>query len=258
MGVIIRKMRIKVRLNAEKPIILPVHYNYIIQGFIYHHLDPVIRNILHERGVPYRKRQYKLFTFSQIFPAKITGEENNWIMQPPLDFYISAYDEKILENFALHLVRKKVVQMGTNTLTVESISAIIPPDYRENLFIKTLSPITIHSTEIKNGKRHTRYYSPHELEFPEKLRENLRRKFVAIHGVYPEEKEDFLKIEPVEVPQRPAVIRYKGFVIVGWKGLYKLTTSPAYFKLSYTTGLGSRNSIGFGMWKPVTKYPASG
>ena len=246
-------MRLKIRLNSEESVKLPVHYNFTLQGFIYNYLDPVLSKMLHENGIPYRKRQYKLFTFSQIFPANMSRERDYWIMTPPLDFYVSAYDEKILESFALCLIRNKNIRLGRNVLAVESIGAIVPPNYRENIVIKTLSPITIHSTVTKEDRRFTHYYSPFENKFSEMLRENLRRKFVAVHGVFPEEGEDFFSIVPLDVRKKPVIIRYKGFVIAGWKGLFELRTSPSYFHIAYKTGLGARNSIGFGMWKPVSE-----
>ncbi len=244
-------MRIKVRFQSDGEVFLPVHYNYIVQSFIYAHLNPVLKNIVHEIGIPYRKRTYKLFTFSIIFPKSYRRVNKTLIMTPPLDLYISAYDDNILESFALSLMRKKEVRLGRNILSLEAIMVILPPEHESEVTIKTISPITTYSTFERQDKKYVHYYSPLEGEFKKKLHDNLRRKYEAIYGTKPEEKDDYFDIIPVEVAENPSIIYYKNYLIKGWKGVFKLKASPAYFRLSYLTGLGSRNSQGFGMWKPI-------
>ena len=245
-------MRLKIRLDSKNSVTLPIHYNYTVQGFIYSHLDPVLREKLHNNGISYGKRQYKMFTFSILYPHRIKREHNHWIMQPPLDLYISSYDDNILESFALELIRKKQVNIGKNTLRIDAIMVIVPPEYEQEVIIKTMSPITIHSTQTVNGKRYTNYFSPHDPMFSQKIQENLKRKFRAIFNTSPEEDEDFLELEPIKINSDPAIIYYKDYIIKGWKGIFKLKTSPIYFNLAYLTGLGARNSLGFGMWKPIS------
>lgn len=50
-----------------------------------------------------------------------------------------------------------------------------------------------------------------------------------------------------------AIIKYKGTVIKGYSGDFILKGNPELIKLAYDTGLGSKNSQGFGcievMWK---------
>ena len=42
--------------------------------------------------------------------------------------------------------------------------------------------------------------------------------------------------------------KYKGFFINGWKGIYQLSGERKYLDFLYQTGLGAKNSQGFGMF----------
>jgi len=43
------------------------------------------------------------------------------------------------------------------------------------------------------------------------------------------------------------VANFKGTWIKGWTGLYELNLPEPYFTIAYDTGLGAKNSQGFGM-----------
>ncbi len=47
---------------------LPIHYNHILQGFIYKNIfDDNFREFLHEKGFETDGKKFKLFTFSQLY-----------------------------------------------------------------------------------------------------------------------------------------------------------------------------------------------
>jgi CRISPR-associated endoribonuclease Cas6 len=47
------------------------------------------------------------------------------------------------------------------------------------------------------------------------------------------------------------ILEYRGTVIKGWTGLFKLDLPEPFFLLAYDSGLGSKNSQGFGMVEVV-------
>ncbi len=59
-------MRLLIELNSEKDLVIPIHYNYYIQGLLYKSISPKLAQILHDHGFPIEKRRFKLFTFSRI------------------------------------------------------------------------------------------------------------------------------------------------------------------------------------------------
>ncbi len=63
-----QKMRLRIGLAArEASIEVPIQYNHLLQGLIYHNLDRALSEWLHEEGHAYGKRRFKLFTFSRLF-----------------------------------------------------------------------------------------------------------------------------------------------------------------------------------------------
>ena len=58
-------MRLEIELGFDDKLVLPIHYNNIVQGFIYNNIeDEIFKTFLHEEGFQYGKRSFKLFTFS--------------------------------------------------------------------------------------------------------------------------------------------------------------------------------------------------
>ena len=61
-------------------------------------------------------------------------------------------------------------------------------------------------------------------------------------------------IEPKKVPPSCGeIIICKGIEIKARIGVYKLKGDPQIINLSYDTGLGSKNSQGFGCWEETNK-----
>ena len=49
---------------AEGKIDLPIHYNHIVQGAIYHSIDAELADFIHGKGYVSGQRSFKLFSFS--------------------------------------------------------------------------------------------------------------------------------------------------------------------------------------------------
>ena len=239
-------MRLKIALsNNRNTIKLPQHYNSIIQGFIYRNLDRAMAERLHEQGYKYEKRRFKLFTFSKVF-GKFTKEENNLLFRDRITFYISSPITDILESFAFHLVQKKYMLLNRQRVILVSIEVVYPSSPGTEILIKTMSPITVYSTLLKkDGKKKAYYYSPFEDDFSKLIRENLLKKFTILHREY---KEQPFTIEPEKVNKRNEhIVYFKNTVIKAWSGIYRLKGTEDLIKIGYETGLGAKNSQGFGM-----------
>ena len=240
-------MRIKVNLNpVSDKIALPLHYNYLLQGFIYRNLSRSLSSSLHQKGSIIGKRKFKLFTFSRIF-GHFKRKEKELLFTGPLHFWLSSPLVNILESLASHLVKKSKVKLGNSYLHLTGIEVAFIPVVREEMLIRILSPITVYSTlKTPEGKKKTYYYSPFEEDFSRLIRENLYKKYFLIHKRAPEGLE--FSISPERVSQRNHhILLYKGTVIKAWSGIYRIKGSKELIKIAYDTGLGSKNSQGFGM-----------
>ena len=177
-------MRIILEFSSESPVLLPIHYNELIQGFIYSNLDKAIASFLHDEGYKFEKRKFKFFTFSRIISkARIKGRDIEFTS--PLRIVISSPLEKILRSLVKHLIRAKEIKIGNNSLYLNSISVGFKPRLKDKdeIKIKMLSPVTIYSTlKTEEGKKKTYFYNPKEKEFSSQIKNNLIRKYKTLHG----------------------------------------------------------------------------
>ncbi len=248
-------LRIKIVLESigNSYFQIPVNYNYILQSMIYNNITEKLADFLHKKGYQFGKRQYRMFVFSRIYGKfRYLTEAKKLQIQDKFYFYLSSPHTEILEKFAENVIKKPEMRMGKNNLFVASIEVIRRKIFPESFFIKMLSPLTIHSTLSRaDGKKKTYYYSPFEKEFSELINKNIMKKYTAYFG---QEGNGKINVEPHKVSNRNEVItRFKSTIIKGWTGIYRLSGSPDLILFSYDTGLGDRNSQGFGMWEEWEK-----
>ena len=78
---------------------------------------------------------------------------------------------------------------------------------------------------------------------------NFKRKYFSYYGVRPYSN---VEIELLNnTAPRKMVTKYQGLYINAWFGRYRLSGERKYLDFLYQTGLGSKNSQGFGMFSLV-------
>lgn len=247
-------MRIKLKLASDNHVVLPIHYNHLVQSLIYSNLDEKLSRFLHDKGFCDGKRNFKGFTFSRLMSKKrkvLTGAGKISLL-PPLELVVSSPLSQFVEGLAETLIKQKTLDLGNNKVYFESISFIAKPKLEGKLRIKMLSPVTVYSTLNKaNGKRKTYYYTPMEKEFGELIENNLLKKYRAYYGKSVSNNNSrVFNIEPVRVSKKDEkIILYKGTVIKGWMGVYDVEGAPELIGLAYEAGIGSKNSQGFGCFE---------
>lgn len=242
-------MRIKILLENLKneKIKLPIHYNYLIQSFIYKNISKELGDFLHNQGFEYERRRFKMFVFSRIFSKEFKILKKEIIFDKEIYFFISSPLNEFISKFAENLFKNPEFEIYKNLLILKGIEVlpIISPKNKEK--IKMLSPLTCYSTLYKKDRKKTYYYSPFEREFEILIKENLKKKFEAF---YKENFEFDFKIKPLNVNKScEKIINYKGTVIKGWLGTYEIESEPQIIKFAYDVGIGSKNSQGFGMFE---------
>ena len=254
-------MRVVIRLETKGgSISLPIHYNRLIQGFIYRNISKALADRYHNGGFSYGKRHYKLFVFSRLLSRKVSVDTASGIIsfKDPVYLKIGALDTRLLESLAIYLLKRQFIKLGGNLCRFASIEVESPINVDGSVLVKAISPISVHRTLYdKEGRKKTYYFSPWEAEFSELILDNLKRKAKAFYG----ESVELPEVEhPVVVPVRVSsgnlktlIYRKNGrdYVIKGWMGLYELRLPQFYFDIAYSAGLGARNSLGFGMVEVV-------
>lgn len=237
-------MQLEIRHEVPGRLVLPINYHHILQSIIYRELPAAYgySRQMHDGGYMSGSRQFKLFTFSlikgryEIWDGKIIFRESvSWEVRSP-DIYMM---QLLAESIRRHGIRYGEQQFADVAVclsdgTVET----------EDICIRMRSPICLYSTDPETKK--TCFYAPDEEEFGRRLNENFIRKYRACYGV---DAAGGITIEPVRVSHRDKyVTRYKAFYLSGWLGRYRLRGPRKYLDFLYQTGLGSRNSQGFGMF----------
>jgi CRISPR-associated endoribonuclease Cas6 len=245
-------MRLRISLAAESSHLqIPVQYNHLLQGLIYHNLDRTLSEWLHEEGHAYGARRFKMFTFSRLF-GKRAMRDGRVSFDGPVHFFLASVDARVLGSLAEHLLTKPTVRLGNVQCRVTEVGVEPEPqiDPSKPVIVKALSPITAYSTlYTPTGAKKTYYYAPQEKEWGEALISNIARKAKAL-GWASDIQSDLkdARVRPYKVSKTDQqLLSFKGFWIKGWTGLYEVRLPEPYFRLAYDAGLGSKNAQGFGM-----------
>ncbi len=241
-------MRLKIELLRDKEIILPRGYNQFLQAVVYTHLNEKEAKWLHEHGFAYEKRKFRHFVISEIRERGKYSREKRIITYPPrISFFVSSPVDWILEQVAKNILSSEFVMLGRNRLSISSVSVEKTPEINSNsIKVRTLSPIETHSTfNREDGGKQTHYYTPFEGRFSELVNSNLQKKWQTFFN---EDCPYDLKLKPLFKGNRNEKIRFfKNTVIKGCDGYFRLEGDPEILKFAVKIGLGSRNSMGFGM-----------
>ena len=222
-------------------ITLPASHNQMIQGIIYQLLsgDPEYSSLLHDKTAG-----YKLFTFSK-FTGKAKHQGREVTYTGNIRFEVrSAYDRTI-DIIAAQLNDGAVIMVGSQFLPVLSAEVQQTMIYLDTIIAMMITPVTMHR-RLDDGK--TYYYRYDDEEFLPLLRQNALRKYESFtdQGM----DDDALQIETYAVSDSDKnVSTFKGIYVTGWNGLYLLQAHPHLLEFLYHTGLGDRNSQGYGMFR---------
>lgn len=239
-------MQLKVSHKLDRPLVLPISYHHILQSIIYRTLEatPEYSEFLHNRGYAAENRSFKLFTFGAI-RGKYRINKDKIIFEDEVSYEIRSIEPKMLILLKQQLEKNGVTYLSQH---YENVVAVLGDKRCEasEVRIKMLSPICVYST-TEDGK--TIYYEPNMQEFVQKINENFCNKYRAYSGMEPETDVE-IKLERLH-PKDKYVTKYKGFYIVAWKGHYVLKGESKYLDFLYQTGLGGKNSQGFGMYEII-------
>ena len=136
--------------------------------------------------------------------------------------------------------------------------------WTEQIDVRMSSPVTVYQTVLrekdKTGekKKWTDYFAPWDPAFSCLLADNAERKWKAYSNTVLPGR---LEVSPLDVdPVRDRVVaKYRKIEngkenttsITAWKGTYRLSGPPQLLDFLYHTGLGAKNSDGFGLFDVI-------
>ncbi|MBQ9347307.1 MAG: CRISPR-associated endoribonuclease Cas6 [Oscillibacter sp.] len=229
---------LKITLLAKQAVCLPLAYNYLIQSALYADWRAVYPD-LHGTGYMDGGRHFRLFTFGPLTGSSHV-EDKTIVFQGLVHLEVRSPVAELMEILADALIQRGTLRIGRYNLPVAGLDASDALLFRSAATIDMLSPLTIHET-LPDG--HTRYYAPTEEAFPLLLTQNLESKLRAAELPLP----SHFGCGLIGTAKK-RVTTVKGNYVTGYMGRFRLETNPQTMAFLYYTGLGTRNSQGFGMF----------
>jgi len=231
-------MRIRIKLNTQNKAI-SINYHSLIQGFIYNVIGrDSFSTELHNIGNRIENRPFKLFTFSEIF-GKAKYQNQKLFFTSDSYFEITAFDDKIIERIISFLEQNDYINLGNEMIRVNGYD-IINDLYKviEEMRFITISPVICNLTENKKPL----YINPKSNEYQEVILNNLSKKYYLC---YNENMPNVsMKIDNIE--EKKVYFRNIFYICYHYHIIfYNLNTQ--LLNLILRTGIGSKNSMGFGM-----------
>ena len=227
-----------ITLRLDGPLHLPIAYNYFIQSALYGAWREAFPT-LHDEGYTDGTRSFRMFAFGPL-QGRYRVEGKEILYTGPVSLEVRSPAEELMEQLAAHLLEQGFLRLGQYELPGTDLRTADRLLFFPSARVRALGPVTVHDT-LPDGK--TVYYAPTEERFGELLAENLAAKLQASGTGAPA----FLGVRTAGTP-RKVVTTFKGIYVTGYTGTFLLEADPEAMGLLYYTGLGSRNSQGFGMF----------
>lgn len=234
----------QLHLTLQSPVIsLPLAYQSMVHGMIYHALEGHLENVdeLHDKNNQQGQRAFKGFTFSQLIGQYSVGNREI-LFQNQVRIEIRSIDEKLIQSLWYAWHHAECVSLGKNLCQIVSCEITDVHLKQEIATVRMLSPLVAYRTE-QNHK--TIFYSPDDAAFYRAVCTNAQRKW----DQFGNDSDFCFEIMPVEHrPQRRVFTTFKTSYITGWMGYYQMRGKPEVLDMLYQTGIGAKNSEGFGMF----------
>ena len=235
-------MRFRVDVDLmDKGVTLPLNYQKLIQGILYHALPRELAEEAHQQEPGIRKLPQ--FTFSRLFGHDGIDLKRRLIHFPRLYFEVSTHRDSIA--YYMMTILSKGIRFFEEDF---STKLTILENYRGGHDIELLSPVTVRRTDPVTKK--SVYFEPNTLDFNAAIYRNLQTKYRLYFG---EEYQGPFAITAKPESLKSSNILYKNTYIKGYVGLFQLVASPKAMHLLYDIGLGEKNAQGFGMFRMEEK-----
>jgi CRISPR-associated endoribonuclease Cas6 len=178
-------------------------------------------------------------------PVLIDRKKKRFVFPKDISLYFSSVDNDFFRYVFNSIINvDEYVHIGQNKAVISKIE-LIRQDISQKEIVAAMSPITIYSTLLtpENNKK-TYYYNPYEKEFSSYIRKNLIHKYIALHGDNPT-NDNFLIVPKKNI--RECIIKYKGFIIKGYTGMFEIEGAQELMDIAFCAGLGGKNSQGMGL-----------
>lgn len=247
-------MIFKLELKADASASLPLAYNSLQQGVIYDLISSreEYSDFLHDEGYSSGRGAFKAFCFGPLQGASSVNRVAKTIaFRDKIKWEIRSSDPEFCEALLEGLQRKKSLSFGGCEADIISCEAMEADILSESLLIRMRSPLVVYDTQVTDGISKTIYHDPLDADYEKMIDNNFRHKYLSVHGWEPSGGIS-LAFDRITAADK-CVTHFRNTWITGWRGIYRLKGHIENLVFVYETGLGVKNSEGFGMFDVVDR-----
>lgn len=235
-------MQIKLQLAPNKPLILPFNYNYQLQSSIYAKLSEInASGFWHDIGFG-EKNRFKAFTFGPL-KGSYYVEDNHIHFHDAVTLELRSPVFEFCDDFQRAIELNHKMKLFDTELSVVHADITNLHINSEVALFRSEMPITVYRN-LENGKR--QYFTPEDSDFYVGICNNFENKYEAIFNSTPEP----IRIRPVG-RYKKVVTRYKSTWIEAYQASLEVQGKSRNLEFLYNSGLGAKNSMGFGFIKLI-------
>lgn len=231
-------MQITLILSLNEPLKIPFNYNYQLQSAIYSKLKETgSSDFWHDCGFG-EKETFKLFVFGPLL-GNYKIEDKKIVFHDEVALEIRSPFFEFCDDLQRSIEINPTIKLFNQKLNVSGAFLNNRHINSDSVIFKTISPILVSEQDAANK---TIFLTPHSHDFIYRLQENFYKKYQVAFDAQPPE----LKIEILEKGKK-VVTQYKEIWLTGYNCTLKISGPGHALEFIYNTGLGERNSQGFGL-----------
>ena len=238
-------MQLTLTIERVGELVLPLAYHHHAQSMIYALLDRGgdLAARLHDFRGEGAARSFKIFTFGPL-SGRYRVEKGHIVFDNRAQMEIRGIQPEFMQTLCAGSPVGTTVTLGETTALITGARLTVFAIRGQEIVLDTMSPICVRATL---ADKRTVYFSPFDEEFAGRVNANFAAKYRVCYGSEPV---GGITLLPVRVtPAHKYVTRYKQTMITAWHGRYRLSGSEENLNFLYHTGLGEKNSQGFGMFR---------
>ncbi|NEW82880.1 MAG: CRISPR-associated endoribonuclease Cas6 [Mariniphaga sp.] len=250
------RFKLNLSLSNRNQNVLPVNYQYELSAWIYkviNQSDPDFAAWLHDKGFSDDKKQFRLFTFSNlnIRHREILGDRLI-VKSDPVELIISTLPEETIQHFVSGVFRDREFTLGDRIsgagFKIDSIEALPTPVFSDEMTFRSLSPVFV-SSKIE-GRKYAKYLSPTEDGYIQLVINNLKEKQRIFTGQESLFNTNDARMELLSPPKQKGITIKVGTPqetkLVGYHFNFKIKADATLLRMGYYCGFGEKGSQGFG------------
>ncbi|HWP81826.1 MAG TPA: CRISPR-associated endoribonuclease Cas6 [Bacteroidota bacterium] len=261
-------MRLRLTIRPLNPCAeIPLSYNYYLSSAIYRWIEassPEYSRFLHGQGFQPEgmARRFKHFCFSQLIVPQRTIKGSRLLIRSPLiTWYVGMPVEQSLQHLVTGIFARQefYIEGEENRFAIEQVEVLPEPAWTSPMRFRMLSPLTVSVPEQRNGKLVARYLFADDPELSEALRSNIINKYNSLRrSDWQSDLHFHCTLDQNFISQRGGAAKISKLITIreghkdetrirGFLCPVTLEGDVELIRLAYESGLGEKNSMGFGM-----------